>query len=604
MLCKCHKKSSGERCGFKAKEGSIYCGFHKSCENPVRSASPKGRSKKSKKSKKCPPNKVLDPDTLRCLMKCKPGQVRNPKTKRCKKQKNSASPKKKIRVGRKQGIILPLSAFPSSPLQLPDDVQLPYSPCIINSRLPLLPHQVRVVSFLNKPKVRGLLAIHDVGTGKTLTAVTATQCFLSQSPDHLVIVVTPTSLQENFKKEVRNYGANPLDARYRFFTIQGFRNAVERKEINVAQLPNTMLILDEAHNIRADQEIGDALNEEEDDEEEAAVDKPMKIGVYAKALINTAKYCKKVLLLTATPLINFPADIVNLIAMINGEEPIHPNQLKHISLPEYLRCKTSVFERSEDYKDQYLPRTTINNICLPMDPSYLTAYKRVEITPEVNEKAFYNGLRRISNTIDKSSSPKVNWIMNFLKEKFKERASSKYVIFSHFIECGIKLLMTLLEQAGIPFRHISGALSAAKRAEAVSLFNEDKINVLLITKAGGEGLDLKNTTGVILMEPSWNESANYQVIGRAVRYKSHESLPVALRMVHIYHLFMVKPVERDVINDVLDRALVINELHPSEKLSVDLYMRSMSLRKQLEIDRFMDFIKRYSIELQRCDYLA
>jgi SNF2 family DNA or RNA helicase len=163
--------------------------------------------------------------------------------------------------------------------------------------------------------------------------------------------------------------------------------------------------------------------------------------------------------------------------------------------------------------------------------------------------------------------------------------------------------MTKLEEVGIPFRHISGSLPTSKRVEAVKLYNEDKIKVLLITKAGGEGLDLKNTTGVILMEPAWNESANKQVIGRAVRYKSHVTLPVELRMVDIYYLFMVKPNEKDVLNDVIERALVMNELQPTEKLSVDLYMRSMSIRKQIEIDGFMDFIRRYSIEQQRCDFL-
>ncbi len=111
--------------------------------------------------------------------------------------------------------------------------------------------------------------------------------------------------------------------------------------------------------------------------------------------------------------------------------------------------------------------------------------------------------------------------------------------------------MTKLDELGITYRQITGAQTGAKRAESVRMYNEDRIKVLVITKAGGEGLDLKNTTGVILMEPAWNESANQQVIGRAVRYKSHETLPDALRLVDIYRLYMIKPTEQVLFQQAL-----------------------------------------------------
>ena len=51
------------------------------------------------------------------------------------------------------------------------------------------------------------------------------------------------------------------------------------------------------------------------------------------------------------------------------------------------------------------------------------------------------------------------------------------------------------------------------------------IKVIMITKAGAEGLDLKNVRNVHIMEPYWYETRIQQVIGRAARYNSHIDLP-------------------------------------------------------------------------------
>ncbi len=64
--------------------------------------------------------------------------------------------------------------------------------------------------------------------------------------------------------------------------------------------------------------------------------------------------------------------------------------------------------------------------------------------------------------------------------------------------------------------------------------NGDLIKALLITAAGAEGISLKNTRQVHIIEPYWNNIRIEQVIGRAVRICSHQSLPKEERNVHIY----------------------------------------------------------------------
>ena len=47
---------------------------------------------------------------------------------------------------------------------------------------------------------------------------------------------------------------------------------------------------------------------------------------------------------------------------------------------------------------------------------------------------------------------------------------------------------------------------------------------LLISSAGAEGLDLKGTRLIQLLEPHFNEEKEKQIIGRGIRYGSHAAL--------------------------------------------------------------------------------
>ena len=225
-----------------------------------------------------------------------------------------------------------------------------------------------------------------------------------------------------------------------------------------------------------------------------------------------------------------------------------------------------------------------------MPPSYYQEYMRVEIMPTVQEMAFYNGLRQVSNSLDGQNSPKIEWIMNHI---VKSRKNHKFVVFSHYLKSGLELVMKKLKDADISFLYINGSLSKERRDYAVSEYNSNKIKVLLISKAGGEGLDLKNTTGIILMNPSWNESANKQIIGRGVRLESHHSLPLISRHVHIYKLFMIKPEEKKDVKTICTTLAIKNK---DKLLSIDLYMRNISMLKEIEINKFYEFMKRFSIE--------
>jgi len=78
--------------------------------------------------------------------------------------------------------------------------------------------------------------------------------------------------------------------------------------------------------------------------------------------------------------------------------------------------------------------------------------------------------------------------------------------------------------------------TAAHLARATAPDNKDGkfIKVILISDAGSEGIDFKNIRQVHVLEPWYNMNKIEQVIGRAVRNKSHCDLPFVERNVEIF----------------------------------------------------------------------
>lgn len=227
-----------------------------------------------------------------------------------------------------------------------------------------------------------------------------------------------------------------------------------------------------------------------------------------------------------------------------------------------------------------------------MDRGYESKYNKIEkgLDPNsafrsaTNLTYFYNGVRRGANLLD-GVSPKLAYIVDLCM-----KMPGKKVIFSNFISTGIDLLRKALEET---YRcdTISGSISKENRNSIVVKYNADELDILFISKAGSEGLDLKETAAVILMEPGWNETQATQTIGRAVRYQSHVD-PNAV--VHIYKLYLIKESEMAHLEKIVKFALLRNVT--GAILSIDLYLRNYSMRKQIKIDTMLKQLQAESIE--------
>lgn len=186
---------------------------------------------------------------------------------------------------------------------------------------------------------------------------------------------------------------------------------------------------------------------------------------------------------------------------------------------------------------------------------------------------FLSATRQLSNTLEGDPSfPKIKAIYNKI-------ISGQFpcIVYSNYLKNGVLALTPLLERKNITYKTITGGTSNEKINYIVNNYNNGKYNVLLITSAGSESLDLKNTRQIHIMEPHWNESKITQVIGRAIRYKSHLTLPESERNVKIYRWVSVFPVK-------------------VQNKSADQYLIELSKRKDNIFKNFSSLINDVSIE--------
>lgn len=161
----------------------------------------------------------------------------------------------------------------------------------------------------------------------------------------------------------------------------------------------------------------------------------------------------------------------------------------------------------------------------------------------VNLNAFQSQSRQIADTEAKfmkkpiQPTPKIQRAVNELSAK-----KQKAVVYSNFLQ-PLEEYSKELSKKKIKHSIFSGEISKEEKDKIIKKYNSNKLDALLVSSAGSEGLDLKGTRLVQILEPHWNDEKINQIIGRAVRYGSHAHLPKNKRNVHIQK-FEARPLNR------------------------------------------------------------
>ena len=98
------------------------------------------------------------------------------------------------------------------------------------------------------------------------------------------------------------------------------------------------------------------------------------------------------------------------------------------------------------------------------------------------------------------------------------------VIFSRFREKGVSGFQQLLKKVfqNLEIELICGNTPTQQRQKIIDSYNCGKKHLLLLCDVGGEGIDLKNTVALHLMETFENLQSEQQTIYRVCRYNSHD----------------------------------------------------------------------------------
>jgi hypothetical protein len=97
----------------------------------------------------------------------------------------------------------------------------------------------------------------------------------------------------------------------------------------------------------------------------------------------------------------------------------------------------------------------------------------------------------------------------------------------------------------VPSKLLEELAGNGSNASKTTNLRGELIKMMMFTKSGAEGLDLKHVRQVHIMEPYWHEVRIQQVIGRAIRLRSHTELPDNERKVKVFrYMATMTPTQR------------------------------------------------------------
>jgi hypothetical protein len=457
----------------------------------------------------------------------------------------------------------------------------------LKSDVALQPHQERVQQKLKGGG--GLLVYHGLGSGKSLTSLAATQ---GQKPD----VVMPAALRQNYAKETKKYttGHKP--------NIMSFEKAVK------TQPQSKSLVVDEGQNLGRIE------------------------SKRTREMVEKAPQYEQRMVLTGTPIRNHPSEIAPIMNIVRGahifpgdpeafskkfiaEEKVHPGIFARIfkgakpgvrytiKNPDQFRNLVKGYVDYHAPATENFPSSSHEVVETPMNKEQLQYYKflidkagpalsykiKRGLPPSKKESAqlnsFMSGVRQVSNSTrpfgGTGDSPKIQRAVHELTKREKKDPNFRAVVYSNYLDAGVKDYAEKLK--GIPHAIFDGSLSDKKRKQMIDDYNSGKIKVLLISGAGAQGLDLKGTKLMQLLEPHWNDARLEQAAGRAIRYKSHEHLPIEERHVHVQRFQSTIP------KGFLQR---------KADMSSDQYLDMLSKDKERLNEQFLNILKEVGSEGQ------
>jgi hypothetical protein len=135
-----------------------------------------------------------------------------------------------------------------------------------------------------------------------------------------------------------------------------------------------------------------------------------------------------------------------------------------------------------------------------------------------------------------------------------------------------------------------------KKIHKNNMFGEI-IKVLMITSSGSEGINLRNTRYVHIMEPYWHPVRMEQVIGRARRICSHSDLPKEFQTVEVFVYLMTLSEKQLKSDDAIELTRKdVSKFNPNKPVTSDELLYEISSMKEQVVKQLTQLIKETSFD--------
>ena len=463
----------------------------------------------------------------------------------------------------------------------------------INPDITLFPHQERVVQRLMQNNGSVVMA-HGVGSGKTISSLAGVDRLRKAGRAGNVLVAVPAGLKKNYADSVKNFSTFSVQVvspkgdkegtQYteidpgKTFTVVSYDMFRRDPEGLMQKTGADTLIFDEYHKVR--------------DPGGATYRAGMKASAYAKNFMG----------LTGSIVNNDPVEVVPLINLAARQQVMSPAEFNSRYKRRYARARgffggkqyLTTMTNTQDLKKRLggyvdyinsdetggdkMPRRKVEEINVEMSKEQkqlyeftlkkvnpLIAYKIRHNLPVDQKEAFHifsmiQQARQAANSIAPFSkgvsleqaaerTPKVKRLLDDTVTHLDTTPDGQVVLYSNLIKGGVDVLDAGLTARGIPHavfvgkgREVGNArVTADTRNAGVEEFKSGKKKVIVLSGAGAEGLDLKNSTMFQSLDGHFNPEKTRQAEARARRLGGQAHRPPEKREVQVRRYFSTYP---------------------------------------------------------------
>lgn len=489
------------------------------------------------------------------------------------------------------------------------------------------------------PAWRSLLLYHEIGSGKTCTAITMCREYLAKYPKNKVQVILPARLRTNFVDELLSACGGGLKKKdiakkYEFYSFERLKKeameAVAAKKFPAwlkGFTKDRLLIVDEVHNLLSDKYDSKAMKAA------IAPSMTMKKGVKGmntilfRVLTKFADPSCKLVLMTATPIFDNLMQLRELAMVMSPEAqlPEKDDKLTVGMIAEQLRGKVSYFPGTSahayptlTYEYHKIPFSATQDEVTQLlqakekddddyQESFMAKQRQASIACLPKNRKVSDNLKTVLENMEEYS-PKVKALVEEI-----ERLPGKHLVYSNFVVAGLDVVEGALRKRG--WRALGedggkkgkvyavwdGSVTDSGKQTIKAVVNAkdnlfgDKVRVILGSPSVKEGVSFKHIQHMHMLDPVWNQSAKAQVEGRAVRFCSHvdidEKKHAPLKREVIMHIYQSVPREGGLVTTSCDQMIYEVIIERKKKMVA----AGEAMLKRVAIDHYL-FRKMYAAE--------